>query len=442
MSKAVSQVASEQAKWHKNDEEHRKSYEVLTARIGAEARTRERLERELERLEAQEREGMKLKILLDQTQGANSRLEDTAKQLRIECSELQKTADRYAREYHEAREAGRAEVQRTRILMEAQLEAANNSVNIVRRELEGEISLTRAELENVRLDADTAKAKHELDLEQAADERRDGIREAMEARNIALQEQQQNHEHRMEALRHQHELYLADLRQQQTRVIANAYEDKQRSEALLNERLTFADSKIDHLEDKVLHLEDKLEVAKSAAHAAAVAAQSAKAPVAAAATTSTSKLPEKVSPQALRESIVVLQEQLQEREGRIEGLEQELDQVDKDAPAKLKERDTEIGWLRELLGLRIDDISDLVNMLSQPAFDRTVVRDTAIRIRTNLQMEQQEKERLMRGGQLSHAGQSIKLCVSQGSAANGCLQQLAQQRYRPTSYLSVSKRQP
>ena len=62
----------------------------------------------------------------------------------------------------------------------------------------------------------------------------------------------------------------------------------------------------------------------------------------------------------------VLQEQLQEREARIEALEHELAESDTEAPAKLKERDTEINWLRELLGVRIDDLNDLINALAQP----------------------------------------------------------------------------
>ncbi|KLJ09993.1 hypothetical protein EMPG_14594, partial [Blastomyces silverae] len=62
-----------------------------------------------------------------------------------------------------------------------------------------------------------------------------------------------------------------------------------------------------------------------------------------------SEIPEKISPQALRESIMVLQDQLQQREGRIEELELDLAAIDKDAPAKVKERETEINWLRELL---------------------------------------------------------------------------------------------
>ncbi|OCL05104.1 hypothetical protein AOQ84DRAFT_102886 [Glonium stellatum] len=383
---ASGQVAAERAQWQKSDEEHMKKYEVLSARIEAEGRTRERLERELERLESQEIEGMKLKVVLEQTQKANSRLEETVDSLKRECADHQKAAEKYQREFQEAREAGRVEVQRTRALMEADVEVANNQVNIVRADLEGEITRIRAEMDNVRMDADTAKARHELLLEEAADARRHTLDEALQSRKAALQEQQDAYERRIAILQKEH-----------NRALEIALEDKQRSESHLNERLSLADAKLNHLQDKVEHLEEKLSVAKSAAHAAAQAAQSAKAP--ASHHSNSSRAPGGVSPQALRESIVVLQEQLQERESRIESLEQSLSGVDTDAPAKLKERDTEIGWLRELLGVRIDDLNDLINALSQPTFDRETVRDAAIRIRTNLQMEQQEKERLMTGGQ-------------------------------------------
>ena len=110
-------------------------------------------------------------------------------------------------------------------------------------------------------------------------------------------------------------------------------------------------------------------------------------------------MPEKVSPQALRESILVLQEQLQDRESRIEQLEQNISQIDSTAPLKLKDLQNENNWLRELLSVRSDDLEDVVSNLSQPAFDREAVKEAAIRLRTSLQMEQQEKERAITGGQ-------------------------------------------
>lgn len=385
---ASGQAAAERAQWQKSDEAHMKKYEVLSARIEAEGRTRERLERELERLESQEREGMKLRVTLEQTQKHNTRLEETIEEIRQEALEHKRAADRYEREFREAREAAHVEIRRMRVLMEADLDKANNQVNIVRHELESEVARVRAELDNVRMDADTTKEKHELDLEAAADAKKAAVEEALERKELALQEQQAAFERRLEIVNKEH-----------AREFDIAREDKERAEAFQNERLALAASKMDHLNDKVALLEEKLAVAKEAASAAVAHARNVKLP--ASAPTSYASGAEKISPQALRESIAVLQEQLQERESRIESLEHKLAEVDTDAPAKLKERDTEIGWLRELLGVRIDDLNDLINALAQPAFDRETVRDAAIRIRTNLQMEQQEKERLVAGGQQS-----------------------------------------
>ncbi|KAF2029415.1 hypothetical protein EK21DRAFT_67695 [Setomelanomma holmii] len=383
---ASQQVAAERAQWHKNEESSATKYEILSARIEAEGRTRERLERELERLETQEREGMKLRIHLEQTQKHNARLEETIDQLRKESLEHQKNAERYERDMREARDAAHVEIRRTRVLMEADIDAANNQVNIVRHDLESEIARVRAELDQVRLDADTAKEKHELDLEAASDVKKQAVHEALESKRHSLQEQQRTFERQLEHIKQEH-----------ARALNFAREDRERAEAFHNDKLALADSKADHLKDRISLLEEKLHVAKEAANAAAAAA--AKSP-----TFASSSAPsgaDKISPQALRESIAVLQEQLQEREQRIESLEHEMAELDTEAPAKLKERDTEINWLRELLGVRIDDLNDLINSLAQPTFDRETVRDAAIRIRTNLQMEQSEKERLISGGQKS-----------------------------------------
>ncbi|KAK0640329.1 Trichohyalin [Lasiodiplodia hormozganensis] len=445
---ATSQVADEKARWSRQEEEHVKKYETLRARIEAEARTRERFEREMERLEGQEREGMRLKVILEQTQRHNASMEEAMNKLRVENSEFQKRAERFEREFHESREIARAEIKRTRMVMEAELNAANNQVNIVRSELESENTRLRNEIDQLRMDRDTEKARHELVLEGEADAKRDALREAHDGRDRALREQQhryekamedqqQRYEKTMEDQQHRYEREIGmlekrfaekvedhqqryektieDLHRQHNRDLANAIEDKQHNEQTLNDRLALADEKVEFLQDKVVHLEEKLEVAKSAAHAAAVAAQSAKTPTLPSETVLPSAA-ERVSPQALRESIAVLQEQLQEREERIEALDQKLSEFDGDAPQKLKEKETEIGWLRELLGVRVDDITDLIDALAQPAFDREQVRDAAIRIRTNLQMEQHEKERLISGGQTFPALASLSNFASPKAA--------------------------
>ncbi|KAA8625582.1 repeatmulti-domain protein [Pyrenophora tritici-repentis] len=382
---ATQQIAAERSQWQKSEESSASKYEILSARIEAEGRTRERLETELERLETQEREGMKLRFNLEQTRKHNARLEETIDQLRQESMQHQKNAERYERDMREARDAAHVEIRRTRVLMEADVDAANNQVNIVRHELESEIARVRAELDQVRLDADTAKEKHELDLEAASDLKKQAVQDALESKRHSLHEQQRTFERQLEHIKHEH-----------ARALEFAREDKERAEAFHNDKLALADSKLDHFKDKIALLEEKLQVAKEAATAAVAAAS--KSPLTATFGPSGS---DKISTQALRESIGVLQEQLQEREGRIEALERQLEDLDTEAPAKLKERDTEINWLRELLGVRIDDLNDLINSLAQPTFDRETVRDAAIRIRTNLQMEQSEKERLISGGQQS-----------------------------------------
>ncbi|KAF1980775.1 hypothetical protein K402DRAFT_343726 [Aulographum hederae CBS 113979] len=391
MASASSQMAVEKAYWQKADQEHQTRYEVLTARIGAEARTRERLEEEMERLENQERDGMKLRVAYEALQSTNARLEDLVSTLRLESLEHQKTADQYSREFREAREAGRLEVQRTRVAMQADIENANHQVNLIRSDLEHENNRIRQDLENLRMDADTANAKHELELEQEADSRRDALRAAEEAKTLALED-----------LRQRYEVRVEDLHKEHRRASDIAAEDRQRSEELLNGRLGLENTKNEILEDKVAHLEEKLEVTKAAAQAAVESAKAARSPIATKAprhSFSTHQgLPEKISPQALRESIAVLQEQLQDRESRIEDLQTDLDAIDKDAPQKVKDRDTEITWLRELLGVRVDDLSDLITALELRNFDRGAVRNAAIRIRAGLQMEIQERERLAAGG--------------------------------------------
>ncbi|KAF2131321.1 hypothetical protein P153DRAFT_364920 [Dothidotthia symphoricarpi CBS 119687] len=380
------QIAAERAQWHKNDEISMKKYEVLSARIEAEGRTRERLERELERLETQEREGMKLRMHLEQTQNHNARLEEALEQLRTESLEHQKNAARYERDMREARDAAHVEIRRTRVLLEADIDAANNQVNIVRHDLESQNARIRAELDSVRLDTDTLKEKHELDLEAASDAKKQALLEAHESRKHSLHEQQRAFERQLEHIQHEH-----------ARTLNFAREDRERAESFHNDKLALADAKTDHLKDKVALLEEKLQIAKEAASAAIAAASKSPIPT----SSNNSSGPEKISPQALRESIAVLQDQLQERESRIESFEHQLAEIDTDAPAKLKERDSEVSWLRELLGVRIDDLNDLISALAQPTFDRENVRDAAIRIRTNLQMEQQEKERQITGGQQS-----------------------------------------
>jgi hypothetical protein len=405
MVSVTADVAREQASWRRKDEEQTAKYNELLASFNREVKLREKLEEEVVVFEKQEKEAAKVKFLYDQSQQENAKMEETIAVLRAENHNLQLTAARFEREFNEARDSSRMEIQRTRTSMEADLEASNSQVNIVRAELEAQILRLETQLDNVRLDTDTSRERYEMLLEEARESRLTALATAKESREVALEEQRKTHER-----------VLNDLRERHARALHNSSEDRQRGEAHMIDRLALADDRAKHLEERVQHLEEKLEIAQSAARAAAEAAQTAKAapstisvPAPAAPTHSTSpsmsfskgsQEPERISPQALRESIFVLQDQLQQRETRIEELEHEVASIDKDAPNKVKERDSEINWLRELLGVRIDDLQDIIKTVSQPSFNQHAVRDAAIRLKANLQMQQQERERALTGSGL------------------------------------------
>lgn len=378
MARAAQEVSLENAQRAKKEQALIARQEVLDARLQAEARTRERLEKEIERLEAGEREGIR-------AVNDSKKLDILVINLENELNEAERNALRYKREFEEARESGLSEVQRTRNYMQAEIESANNQVNIVRQELEDQVSRLRAALDHVRLDADTARERNEMLLEEANESKAKQIAELSESKAKQLAELSRRHQSQVEDIQTQHE-----------RQLGNAIEDAQRSEQHLLERLSLSSAKTEHLQDRVTHLEEKLEIAKSAALAAAQAARTVK--ESALVPASTMRLPERISPQALRESIMVLQEQLQNREQTIEKLEQQLAGVDLDAPTKISKRDDEIIWLRELLAVRVGDLQDIINTVSEDDFDPEMVKAAAIRLKANLQMEEQERERAMNGG--------------------------------------------
>ncbi|KAI5921166.1 hypothetical protein F4810DRAFT_377656 [Camillea tinctor] len=394
MAHAAREITEENARRTKKEQALIARHEVLDARLQAEARTRERLEVEVERLENGERAGMR-------AVSECKRLETLLAELRNENHGLQQNVLRYQREIKEARESAATEVRRTRASVEAELEAANNQVNSVRNDLEEEIARLRSQLDQTKLDADTARAHHEMMLEESQTTKQSALQEAQRARESALEEL---------ARRHQNE--VEDLQARYERQISNAVEDAQRSEQNLLERLSLSTSKTEHLQDRVAHLEDKVQIAQEAARAAAqAAAQAAKGAVVVPEQTmqpgpvgqtkqlaQAMQLPEKISPQALRESIMVLQEQLQAREQRIEELEQTVAKLDPDATTKIAKRDDEIIWLRELLAVRHGDLQDIIGALSADKYDKEAVKEAAIRLKANLQMEEQERERAMNGG--------------------------------------------
>ncbi|CZT12265.1 uncharacterized protein RAG0_16148 [Rhynchosporium agropyri] len=380
MAAAAREISEENARRAKKEAELVARQEVLDARLQAEARTRERLELEIERLEGGERDGMR-------AVSEAKKLEAMVDELRSENHAAHQDSMRFKREFEEARESGLAEVQRTRHYMQLEIDTANNQVNVVREDLENQVLRARAEIDQVKLDADTTRVRSEMLLEEAETSKQTLLKD----------------------LKNKHADILEDLQTQHERQLSNITEDAQRHEQHLLERLSLSAAKTEHLQDRVSHLEEKLEIASQAALAAASAAKNARSSsIASPTSTSTNmngatnrsahQLPEKISPQALRESIMVLQEQLQAREQTIESLTSQLSTVDLDAPTKIIKRDDEITWLRELLSVRKSDLQDIVTALQSDRFDAERVRDAAIRLHANLQMEEQERERAANGG--------------------------------------------
>ncbi|KAI8626978.1 hypothetical protein F5Y19DRAFT_466039 [Xylariaceae sp. FL1651] len=418
MAHAAREITEENSRRSKKEQALIARQEVLDARLQAEARTRERLEVEVERLENGERAGMRavseckrLEGLLTELRNDNHDLHqqvlrtqreaqearDSATSERQRCQlEVQEVRDsaaiqiqRAQQEVQEAKDSAFVETQQVRESVSAELEAARDQVNIVKADFEEELAKLRAQLDQVRMDADTAKVHHEMMFEEAQNSKHIELEAAQNARETELDEISRKYQNEIE-----------DLQVRYERQISNAAEDAQRTEQNLLERLSLSASKIEHLQDRVAHLEEKVQIAQEAAKAAAQAAAQASRSVAMPEAPAhpgpvgqtkqlaqAMQLPEKISPQALRESIMVLQEQLQAREQRIEELEQTI-----------SKRDDEITWLRELLAVRHGDLQDIIAALSATRYDREAVKDAAIRLKANLQMEEQERERAMNGG--------------------------------------------
>ncbi|KAI9887864.1 MAG: hypothetical protein M1823_000252 [Watsoniomyces obsoletus] len=398
-------VEDEQAKSRRKDEQLRTVRMSMSEKLDAEVSANERLERKIATLQTEQKDAWKVHLKSEQLEDVNKKLETTVDELRREIFELQKENTKQQIAMEEAKKMEQTEQQRVKLLMEAEMELVRGQADIARAELESELARTKMDLEYHKLEYESATTRGQIQLEEAVQVKRDALRAAAEAEREALEKQQTMYEQR-----------LKDVQADKEQTVQRLVDDHQRTETHLLDRVSLSDSKSAHLQERVELLEEKLEIARSAANAAAHAAQQAKVDSGSSSRGgSGSSHPEasssqKVSPQALRESILVLQEQLQEREGRIEGLEQELQQMDREAPIRVKEQEMEIGWLRELLDLRVTDLGEIIRALSSTEFDRETIRDAAIRLKANVEMEQQERERVgSAGGGGSGGGRPMRL---------------------------------
>ncbi|KAL8787166.1 MAG: hypothetical protein Q9213_002382 [Squamulea squamosa] len=345
MAVASQNIARDQSMWRIKEEEYRARCEILIA--------------DGER-QSQESEGMAAEITR-----LTERLRLSEHEHHQAIAELERQLDDQIKRAHLERD-------RLQSQMDNESQAMTSQLDKIRNTSEEVIASIRSQLDQAIKAANTDRTIFEQELQKA-----------IASGSAALETHQAFHDQVTKSLRDQNE----------------------QTELQYSDRLTIAEEKLSLYQDKVEILEEKLEIAKSAAQAAVQAVQpsrsTSKGPQLGHAYTSgsMSSPPAKTSPQALRESIIVLQEQLQNRESQIEQLQQRLAAVDAEAPAKLKTQETEITWLRELLGVRVDDLEDLIAALSRPVHDRDAIKDAAIRLKANIEMEQQEKERALNGPQ-------------------------------------------
>ncbi|KAK3117488.1 hypothetical protein LTR53_001088 [Teratosphaeriaceae sp. CCFEE 6253] len=363
MPAAAGQLVSEKTSARAREQEYRDRCERLEAQHVVLARHRHELEEQLRMLHDDQAEVARVRLVLGQEATSTISLEALVRSLQAQSVEQESRAAK-----HRASDL--------------------DAVTARAGELESKLARARTEVDKVKTEATLATESQQRRLAERDSTMRATANRLQDESAVMLDD-----------ARHKHGNDLRELISQHERALRHVAEDKERSEYILSERLALSEAKLQHSQDRISHMEERLEVTQSAAHAAVTRAQSHSLSL----STGPAARPEKVSPQALRGSILVLQEQLQDREACIDRLQLE---VDGGSPTKLKDRDSEISWLRELLSVRSEDLTDLINTLAQPTFDRGTVRDIAIKIHANLQMEQQEKERFDYGPQ-SLGGQAL-----------------------------------
>lgn len=401
---AARELGAEQAEWRQREHELLTKMTMMEGALDSATRRQEKAEVDHDYVAKQLKDALAYKDRFDRLQLEISDMQQALASQRAESVKHEDHAYRLERELEHVRESKSADIATATARLQAEAEGTRSQLEGLRSDTEARISRLQARLDTAEIDLEDHKAKYDS-----------AMSEAEEARKQALQEQSEKHDAALEEQTAGHGRHLADLRERHTRAMHNSSDDRHRLEHHYNEKIALGEDKIKHLEGKVADLEDRLEVSKSAARAAveAAMAKGANLPTPAASVVASpphraqsasislvkgTELPEKIPVQSLRESIMVLQDQLQNREQKIEKLEAELAAIDKEAPNKVKAYESEAGWLRELLGVRIEEIEDIVKTLSKADYDREEVKDAAIRLKANIQMEQQLRERAANNG--------------------------------------------
>ncbi|KPI42203.1 uncharacterized protein AB675_5578 [Cyphellophora attinorum] len=398
----VRDLATEQAAWRQREHELLTKITMIEGALDSASRSQQKAEVDHDYVSKQLKDALAYKDRFEHLQQDMFKFQEDLSATRAASTQHEDRAYRIERELHHVKESKEADIATATARLQAEADGARSQLEGHKSDSEARISRLQARLDTAEIDLEDHKAKYDA-----------ALADAEEVRKLALQEQAEKHQAALEEQSAGHDRHLGDLRERHTRAMHNSSDDRHRMEHHYNEKLALSEDKIQHLEGKITDLEERLSISKSAAQAAVSAAMArganlptpANSVVASPPQRATSAslslmkgtdLPEKISVQSLRETIITLQEQLHESDQEKERLQAELGKVDKEAPDKIKAYETEALWLRELLGVRIDEMEEIVQSLSKPEFDREAVRDAAIRLKTHIQMEQQIRERAAR----------------------------------------------
>jgi len=282
---AADNLAHERAFWKEEDKKQAERLKDLEVRLNEDTRIQTNLETRVVTLE-----------------NTNARLEVALKEMTEKSVNHLKIASQLECDASKAREIAAAEIERTKSCLEAEIDVANRKMDTVQADINTRLEVTQADLHRARTGIKAQKSRFGKALEQAAESGRVALKDAANASRVKIRDE-----------RHRLEKSLTDMTVQRDKAIQNTLEDKQRCSA-----------RVEHLQEKVRHLEDKVVVAQSAAQAAAIAAQSVRIAGNVSTHINSADVSETMSPQALHESIAMLQEQLRQREARIEDLEKRV----------------------------------------------------------------------------------------------------------------------
>lgn len=411
--KAAAEVENKQARWRERNELQKNRIQTLETRLDTELRMRESREEEMRRLEIEEKNAIRLRIELEHVLKMKERMEADvlrmqdeereAIRLRVEVEQVRRDnlkmealVDRLRAEVIDKeravvteRDSSNHDALKVTLALQAQLEAARAETESVKVNFEAEMS-------KIMMEAETSKERLKLMHDEAMDSKDAFIREMKTSHEVAMQHEAHQNTAKLEDQHQRYENMIEGLKEKHRRDIENAIEDIERERIFLKEQMEVQQAQQSVYTDKIEVLENQLEIAKKAAQAAVIAAQGAKTPAtirhhALHHAVETKNTPSAADNKALRESLAVLQEQLQEKETTIETQAEEIETLRKSPAAK--EVEHENVFLRELLSVRIGELEEIVRQLSKPQFDKVTVRNAAIRLKANLEMEQQERER-------------------------------------------------